>query len=693
LKEKSLTATRSGLPRRARAVGALLCLASLGALGLSACSTNTNRPPTGSVGVASGVAINTAGDLTEIQVATTLAVTATVNNDVNNEGVTWALQGPGSLSAITTTTVTYNAPTTATGQVSATITATAISNSASVGAVTLAVDGTPVPNPITLFPGNVNVPYSASISVSGGESAFTWILLSGTLPPGITLAGSSTAVDVLTGTPTTTGTYSFAVQATDALSRTVSQTLTMLVNPQASCLLQGNYSFEVEGFRGGGPMTHAGSITINNTGAILGEQDYKDGQRTTVGETLTSGTCTNRETNSGVLTFNAPSGQLVYNFSATPPNASGIITGARLQLISSGADSAAGELALVQTSTITAAPPSGNFAFGLLGVANQEPNTVHFGGAGRFSSDGSGNLSAGFMDSNGTPVLDDAALSGTISAPDTFGRGTATFVAGSLNARFVYYMLSASKMYLMNIDPAVGSPRWSGYLTAQIGDVADGSFDNNAFTAPAIVSLYGKLGSSEPITVMSLGRIADGNATAGTVDAVLDIAENVSDLPANVYTAQPYSIAANGRGTLALTLGGVTRNFAMYLDGSADGYIVEQNSTAGNAGLLEAQYIPSSGAYPASLPNYFVGDTQFPQSPGPISLTALASFNDGSLASTYTNATFAIDSTTGRGLGTLTASGVGTTPASIYLVSPTKMEMLSFGTRAVDATITWFVQQ
>ena len=79
----------------------------------------------------------------------------------------------------------------------------------------------------------------------------------GPLPPGIILNGSTTAVTSISGTPTATGSYSFTLQATDALSRVATQTISMVVNAEDTCLLIGRFSFIVTGFRGGGPATHA----------------------------------------------------------------------------------------------------------------------------------------------------------------------------------------------------------------------------------------------------------------------------------------------------------------------------------------------------------------------------------------------------------------------------------------------------
>src|SRR5207249_398076 len=44
-----------------------------------------------------------------------------------------------------------------------------------------------------------------------GVAPFTWAVTSGALPPGLSLAGST-----ISGTPTTAGTYTFTLRATDA---------------------------------------------------------------------------------------------------------------------------------------------------------------------------------------------------------------------------------------------------------------------------------------------------------------------------------------------------------------------------------------------------------------------------------------------------------------------------------------------
>lgn len=77
----------------------------------------------------------------------------------------------------------------------------------------------------TLPQGRVGVAYSQSLEVADGTAPFTFSVVSGSLPPGVTLTS------VLSGNPTTAGTYNFTVRVTDANSLTDDQALTIVVQP------------------------------------------------------------------------------------------------------------------------------------------------------------------------------------------------------------------------------------------------------------------------------------------------------------------------------------------------------------------------------------------------------------------------------------------------------------------------------
>ena len=81
--------------------------------------------------------------------------------------------------------------------------------------------------------GEVGVTYSDQLTVTGGTSPFTWSVSAGSLPGGVTLNAST---GLLSGTPTTAGTYSFTVKVTDSsgLSSTEAVTLTVIAGPSLS---------------------------------------------------------------------------------------------------------------------------------------------------------------------------------------------------------------------------------------------------------------------------------------------------------------------------------------------------------------------------------------------------------------------------------------------------------------------------
>ncbi len=61
--------------------------------------------------------------------------------------------------------------------------------------------------------GEVGTSYSSAIQATGGTTPYSWLVTSGALPPGM---GLNTSSGVISGVPTTAGTYSFAVTANDS---------------------------------------------------------------------------------------------------------------------------------------------------------------------------------------------------------------------------------------------------------------------------------------------------------------------------------------------------------------------------------------------------------------------------------------------------------------------------------------------
>ncbi|MGI8782699.1 MAG: IPTL-CTERM sorting domain-containing protein [Acidobacteriota bacterium] len=94
----------------------------------------------------------------------------------------------------------------------------------------------PACSPITLSPGTlpagtVGTAYSQPITASGGTAPYTFSVIAGSLPPGLTLAPGG----LLSGTPTTAGSFTFTVRATDSAGCFGSQIYTIVINPLFVC--------------------------------------------------------------------------------------------------------------------------------------------------------------------------------------------------------------------------------------------------------------------------------------------------------------------------------------------------------------------------------------------------------------------------------------------------------------------------
>jgi hypothetical protein len=152
-------------------------------------------------------------------------LTATLTNDSHNKGVTWSLNGAGTLSGQTATSVTFTAPSAVSSAARrlrahastgspATITATSAAEPNVTAALQVTVNPAPTMGTPTLPDATEGTAYSQPVSAAGGSGALTYSVASGTLPAGLSLNASTGAI---TGTPTgPTGTSTFAIKATDA---------------------------------------------------------------------------------------------------------------------------------------------------------------------------------------------------------------------------------------------------------------------------------------------------------------------------------------------------------------------------------------------------------------------------------------------------------------------------------------------
>jgi uncharacterized repeat protein (TIGR03803 family) len=127
--------------------------------------------------------------------------------------------------------------------------------------------------------------YSQTLTASGSPPPYAWTLAAGSLPPGLTLTTSG----LISGMPTTNGTFNFTVKVTDALSSTATQAFSLTINvsplqilhsfngtgyatnsdgntPNSSLILSGNTLYGTTEYGGTNGVGSVFAVNINGTG-------------------------------------------------------------------------------------------------------------------------------------------------------------------------------------------------------------------------------------------------------------------------------------------------------------------------------------------------------------------------------------------------------------------------------------------
>lgn len=280
----------------------------------------------------------------------------------------------------------------------------------------------------------------------------------------------------------------------------------------------------------------AGAVTVDANGNILGgEQDYNDANGVTANDQITPATT--------ALTVDPTTGlgTLLITTADVNVGALGVETFA-VQFVNSShaiidqfdfTATSSGSLDL-QTSTSA----SGNYAFTLSGVDSSYAPI----GVGGVVSIASGVINGTFdVNDDGDVATVQTLSTGTVSTPDSFGRGTIadTEIAGTL----AFYVVGPEAIRIIDIDltdSGVGSAFGQGTNGSAASDASLGSsvfgIESNSFGE----ELYAATGQ--------FATDGDGTVTGGVGD---DDEEGSTAIAASI--AGNYTIAASGYGSLTLT--------------------------------------------------------------------------------------------------------------------------------------------
>ena len=203
--------------------------------------------------------------------------------------LTWTINAgalPPPLTINSSTGVISGTPSTA-GTFNFTVRATDTTSLFDAQPLSITIAHSPIPPNITtttLPGGTVNAAYSQPVRATGGTGALTWTISAGALPPPLTINSST---GVISGTPSTAGTFNFTVRATDTTSLFDAQPLSITIahspippNITTTSLPGGTvdaaYSEQVRATGGTGALTwtvSAGSLppplTLNPTTGVI----------------------------------------------------------------------------------------------------------------------------------------------------------------------------------------------------------------------------------------------------------------------------------------------------------------------------------------------------------------------------------------------------------------------------------------
>jgi hypothetical protein len=397
----------------------------------------------------------------------------------------------------------------------------------------------------------------------------------------------------ISGTPTAAGKWTFTLKVTDASATPLSATSASLsitiysVWAQAcdssgnEAVLSGQYAFTLSGFNGTGYLAVAGAFAADGTGRITaGEADTNGvlGAQTASIDAGASAYSVGSD-NRGCATIATSFGTFNARF-ALGTFSSGVATEGHVIEWESGwsAYIGAGHI-LQQTASSFSGGPSGSYVYGVSGWDPSVPGPMAIAGVLTASGGAFSDVDQDINDA-GTPTPNMTGLTGTYTNFDRYDRGTASFYyGGSLTSTATLYMVSASKFFYLQSS----TPFLIGEFDQQT--VPSGGFTNSSLNGPAVfftnAADNGGAGADANFGLftangMGTATVADYDDDDGTLSPV----ENFSCT---------YSVASNGRTTLAAATGGCESHPPVfYLTGANTGYIVGTGERV-DFGALEPQ--------------------------------------------------------------------------------------------------------
>jgi len=656
-----------------------------------------------------------------------VTITAVVPKDTLNEGVTWgsdAPPNPGTFTQVSVFQATYTAPAHVAAKFTVTITAQSIAIPAETNSVTITVNP---PQPLkittTTLPNAVvgaAYPAGTQLQATGGVTPYTWSITAGSLPPGMALAADGTISS--TPVPTTRGTYNFTVQVADSDSPQSTKTASLSII--VTDLLNGHYAFEFSGFNAGGNVVLAGSFAADGVGNLTGGvQDLNTLAGPPAGGTLQTftGTYTLGTDNRGQLVFSGLAASPAYDFAIDSKG----LHGRMVEFDGTGVRGS-GELAQQNTSTCTSSTLPGtsgtDFVIAASGVAGNfagiSPGPVAL--VGRFTAEPTtsgvpGTIDNGEADANAPGFdlsSDPMTLSGTFNTTNQSARCTMSISPTAfLTETYSVYPITTTagqltEAFVVETDTVSQNTPYItvGKMIQQVGYPFTQAV--NSFTAPSVGGLSGSSippAQSSYVSFVSVAQLSASSGGSFTMPLTYNLGGTIASFtgaanPGTLTNGDSFGRVESNPFTLPSTLAPV-----FYVINTNEAYCILDNVNSAVIGLFEPQSkAQGANTFSAGTVSTVVTGALATGTAGP-NATAAPDFSgvttlDGvsvvggtqdtstTLANTpnlTVTGTYALSGTGATdGSGTFTLTAPATFTGDFFIVSPTKIAMIS--TTAAD---------
>ena len=446
----------------------------------------------------------------------------------------------------------------------------------------------------------------------------------GSFNPAATGSGSSTVYTAPSAVPTPA---TVTVTATSVTDNTKSASATITIAATAPPIIaDGAYVYHLSGQDNNLNYYVVGAFTIKNGVITGGEQDFTDANTFNNDQLLPTGS-----------SITATTGNIQLVFATSDPNigVNGVLTlrgtpVSNTRMLLSEYDNfgaATGSLDL-QTSTVA---PTGGYAFAINGVdSTAAENQLVIGGVLNFSGTSLNTANSVFdlNDGGGQTLLAQSFASGSISAPDSFGRIVINLTPSSSSVGSIGltgYVLDGHTIQLLESQSDTLNGDLGGTALAQGSNA--GQFSANSVVNSTYVDASQGQDTNGPLYLGGFFNFAPGGSVSGHL--IFNDIYNTAG-KGNAFGGAAYNVSPSGRvvitNVVPSNLSNITLSFILYLDGNGNGMILGADNIQQTTGLAYQQngLADYEGSYAIASQGFLAGPNYYQPygAVGPVTITS-----------------------------------------------------------------------